>query len=97
MSKEIDEAIEKIKGDIDNDPLIMRYLKLEELISSSESLNSLKKEIDFLKKCNINEEEKVKYKDLLNKYNSDPLVIEFKNISDEVYNLLEEIKEEIES
>jgi len=97
MSKEIDETIETIKDDLLNDPLIIRYLELEKLISSSESLNSLKKEIDHLKKCNINEEEKIKYKNLLEQYNSNPLVNEFKNVSDDVFNLLEEIKEEIES
>jgi len=97
MSKEIDETVETIKDDLLNDPLIIRYLELEKLISSSESLNSLKKEIDYLKKCNINEEEKIKYKNLLEQYNSNPLVNEFKNVSDDVFNLLEEIKEEIES
>lgn len=97
MSKEIDETIETIKDDLLNDPLIIRYLELEKLVSSSEYLNSLKKEIDYLKKCNINEEEKIKYKNLLEQYNSNPLVNEFKNVSDDVFNLLEEIKEEIES
>jgi len=97
MNKEIDEAIESIKDDLLNDPLINRYLELEELISSSESLNSLKKEINYLKKCNINEEEKIKYKNLLKQYNNNPLVTEFRNVSDEVFNLLEEIKEELES
>lgn len=93
----LDEAITNLKKDLLDDPLIKRYLSLEKLVNSSKELNELKKEIDYLKKCDISEEDKLKYKELMKKYNNDPLIIEFKNVSDEVYNLLNEIKEEIEN
>ena len=97
MNKTLDEAIFLVSKDLMEDPLIQKYLSLEKLMENSPELIELKREINYLKKCDIKEEDKLKYQYLTKKYNSDPLVIEFKNISDEVYNLLNEIKEELES
>lgn len=96
MTKELDEAIQNTKKEILNEPVVQDYLRLKKLIESSSYLTNLEKEIKYLQKCNPTEEEKEKYFSLLKKYNEDPLVIQFKNISEDVYNFLEEVKKELE-
>lgn len=96
MNNEIKESLNKVKKDLLNEPVVQEYLRLKELILESDELSKLKKRISFLQKCHPSEEEKDEYYKLLNEYNNNPLIIQFKSVSDDVCNLLEEVKKELE-
>ena len=96
MNNDIKESLNKVKKDLLNEPIVKEYLRLKELILESDELSKLKKRISFLQKCHVSEEEKDEYYKLLNEYNNNPLIIQFKSVSDDVCNLLEEIKKELE-
>ena len=96
MNNEIKNALNKVKEDLFNEEIVQEYIRLKEVIEKSEELSNLQKRISFLQKCNPTNDEKEEYYKLLKQYNENPLIIQFKNISDEVYDLLEEIKKELE-
>ena len=96
MNNDIKESLNKVKKDLLNEPIVKEYVRLKELILESDELSKLKKRISFLQKCHVSEEEKDEYYKLLNEYNNNPLIIQFKSVSDDVCNLLEEIKKELE-
>ena len=96
MNSEIKESLNKVKKDLLDEPIVQEYIRLKELIFKSDELSNLKKCISFLQKCNPSEEEKEEYYKLLNEYNKNPLIIQFKSVSDDVCDLLEEIKKELE-
>ncbi len=96
MNSEILKNIKELQNDILDEPLIKKYIVLKEIYDNSIELKSLRNKIKSLKNCHIKDEEKVEYYRILKEYNNNPLVIEFKNVSDDVCNFLEEIKKEIE-
>ncbi len=96
MNNDIKESLNKVKKDLLNEPIVKEYVRLKELILESDELSKLKKRISFLQKCHVSEEEKDEYYKLLNEYNNNPLIIQFKSVSDDVCDLLEEIKKELE-
>lgn len=96
MDRDIELKIETLKHDILDEPLIKKYLIIKNLYNSSSKISTLKKRLSKLQKCSVSEEEKEEYYKLMKEYNEDSLVIEFKNISDEVCDFLEEIKKELE-
>ena len=96
MNNEIKNALSKVKEDLFNEKIVQEYIKLKEIIENSEELSNLHKKISYLQKCQPTEDEKEEYFKLLKQYNENPLIVQFKSISDEVYDLLEEIKKEIE-
>lgn len=96
MDRDIELKIETLKHDILDEPLIKKYLIIKNLYNSSSKISTLKKRLAKLQKCSVSEEEKEEYYKLMKEYNEDSLVIEFKNISEEVCDFLEEIKKELE-
>lgn len=96
MDRDIELKIETLKHDILDEPLIKKYLIIKNLYNSSSKISTLKKRLSKLQKCSVSEEEKEEYYKLMKEYNEDSLVIEFKNISEEVCDFLEEIKKELE-
>lgn len=92
----LDEALKSLNAELKGNPLIEKYQRLNKLIHESDELTRMRNEISFLQKCDDNEEEKQRYYDLLSIYNKNPLIIEFKNTSNDVYNLLMEIKDNLE-
>lgn len=96
MNNEIKEKLNIVKKDLLDEPIVQEYLRLKELVLKSDELSNLKKQISFLQKCNPTNEEKEEYYRLLNEYNNNPLVIQFKSVSEDVCDLLEEVKKELE-
>lgn len=92
MNEEIYDLLLILKKDILEEPIIVEYLRLEKIINNSPEISSLRKKIEFLKKCNVDEQEKEQYYNLLKEYNSNPLVIQYNNISSDVMDFLDEIK-----
>jgi len=97
MNEGLDLALQKLKSYIFDDPSVQEYLKLKDIIYNDPNLIEMRNKIKYLKKCDINEEQKKEYLELIQEYNRSPLIVQFKNVSEDVYNLLNEIKKEIES
>lgn len=88
----IDQAISELKKTLHNEKLIQEYLSLKNIVDNSLELKKMREEILALNKKN----EMGLMKALKDKYDSHPLVINFNNVKEEVNELLNEIKREIE-
>lgn len=97
MNKNIEKTTLELKDELVKNPLIDKYIRLKKLIEESSELNKLKSQLEYLKKCDMSEEDKIKYRELMKEYSSNPLIVEFNNINEAVVDLLNEIKEEIEN
>ncbi len=100
----LEKNIQEVSSIIDNHPLVKEYLSLKKQICSSEEISLLEKEIvihqkEMTKNLNNDEiyfKEKEIYDSLKKKYDSNPLIINFNAVSEELYSFLNEIKEAIE-
>lgn len=81
------ELSKELKKELDNLPLIIEYKRYKELVDNSSELKLLKAEITK----SINEP--TKHKELLDRYNSHPLVANYTSLKKEVSELLKEITE----
>lgn len=90
MEKIIELATE-LKKEIDSLPLFQEYKRIKQLVDSSCELDELKKEI--AKTTN----DKEKHQELLNKYNSHPLVSNLDLLEKEVAEYLKEVCDIINS
>ena len=81
------ELAKELKEEILNDPLIKEYLRIKKLYESDDEINSLKREIALAK----TQHKDVLHKELLAKYNSHPLVVNYNVLKEEVNNYLLEI------
>ncbi len=84
MSKVI-ELTHELKKEIDELPLFIEYERTKSLVESSKRLQELKKDIV---RSSSNPSRK---KELLTEYNSDPLVVNLKELEKEVASYLKEI------
>ena len=75
----------ELKKELDSLPLFQEYKRVKEIIDNSSEINELKKEIAR----NVNNKEK--HKALLEQYNSNPIVSNFKELESEVSEYLKEI------
>lgn len=89
----IDESIQNLKTALNNDELIKQYLALKEAIENSNELKELKDNILSLNKANKINEMKV----MKEVYDSHPLIVNFNALKEDVMELLNEIKDELES
>ena len=81
------ELAKELKEEIHKDPLIVEYLRVKKLYESNNEINKLKKDIALAKAHHKDE----LHKDLLAKYNSHPLVVNYNYLKEEVSNYLSEI------
>lgn len=88
MDKVVEKAKE-LRKLINDTPEMQEYLKLKELYENDESLRQMRNDIARLENENKSEEKK----NLLEIYNSHPLVSNFNSAKEEVFSLLETIKE----
>ena len=88
----MDKIIEKtrdLKENLDNLELFKEYKRIKALVTESEELNTLKKDIVRAK----NEGRLDDHKNLLDKYNNHPLILNQKELEDEVANYLKEVSD----
>lgn len=86
MSKAI-ELTNELKKELDRLPLFIEYKRVKSLVDNSIELKELKKEIT--KSINYKEKHKV----LLERYNNHPLIVNLKQLEEEVSEYLKEICE----
>ena len=84
-----DEALEKLAKELYALPEVQEYLELKESIESDKELKEMRLEIARL----TNEGKKEEHDNLLNVYNSHPLVVNCQVAREELYNLLNQIKD----
>ena len=84
MNKEI-EIAKELKKEIDSLPLFQEYKRIRELVDNSDEIKELKAEIAK----SVNDKEK--HKELLNRYNTHPLIVNLNELEIEVRDYLKEI------
>ena len=84
MNNEI-EIAKELKKEIDSLPLFQEYKRIRELVDNSDEIKELKAEIAK----SVNDKEK--HKELLNRYNSHPLIVNLNELEIEVRDYLKEI------
>ncbi len=83
------ELTKELKKELDELPLFIEYKRVSELVSSNEELQELHNEI-----CRISKsEDKDKHNQLLNKYNSHPLIVNLRELELEVSEYLSSISQ----
>ena len=79
----------ELKEELDNLPLFQEYKRIYELVSSNEELNELHKEI-----CKVSKTSDTKrHQELLDRYNSHPLIVNKRELEAEVKDYLSEISD----
>ena len=76
----------ELKKELDSLPLFQEYKRIKELVDSSEEIKELKREISKTS-------DKEKKSQLLKQYNSHPLVVNYKELENEVSEYLLQICE----
>ena len=84
-----DEALEKLANELYALPEVQEYLVLKENLEKDEELREMRIEIARL----TNEGKKEEHDNLLKVYNSHPLVVNYQVAREELYNLLNQIKD----
>lgn len=100
MTSEFEKQLEIVRDNLFNDPIVAEYFLLKKQIENDSYLTDLHNNIVIYAKImttNINDdqiyfENKEKYERELEKYNSHPLIVDFKEISKEVNMLLLQLK-----
>lgn len=81
------ELAKELKEEILKEPLIVEYFRIKRLVESNEEINALKRDIALAKAHHEDE----LHKELLAKYNSHPLVVNYNTLKEEVNEYLSEI------
>ena len=81
------ELAKELKEEILKEPLIVEYFRIKRLVESNEEINTLKRDIALAKTHHEDE----LHKELLAKYNSHPLVVNYNTLKEEVNEYLSEI------
>ena len=100
----IDSLLSEIKKELYSEPCIQEYLRLKEVIAKDEKLLALDKEVKLHQRLmcenrnnkEVFEKEKDLYEKANKEFDSNPVVVNFKNVKEEVYSLLNEVKGAIE-
>ncbi len=98
---EIEIRLQEVRSILFNDPLVKEYLSLKKQISENKYLSDLEKDIVVHEKAmtqNMNNDEiyfseKEQYESLKEKYDNDPLIINYKTVVEELIDILNEVKQ----
>lgn len=89
---DLEKTLLSLKEQLDNYPTIKEFLSLKEVIEKDQELKSMRLEIAKL----AYENKKIEHDNLVNIYNSHPLVVNYNEARKEVITLLNQIKEILE-
>lgn len=100
----IDSLLSDIKKELHSEPCVQEYLRLKSILEKDEDLSKLDKEVKLHQRAmcgnrsnkEVFEKEKDLYEKASKEFDSNPVVINYKNVKEEVYALLEEVKEALE-
>lgn len=92
MNKNLNDKIIQVQKLISQSELVKEYNFYHDLFLSSEELKQLNNQIKFLKNCNMSEQDRSLYYELLNKYNNHPIVSNYNNLKMEIDELKMEVR-----
>ena len=99
MNDEVYLKIEKLKNDLFNEPVIIEYIKLANLIRNSGYIQNLLVNKYYFQQLNVqqpkNEEYKKEYAKYVNLYATNPIVENYYSVKQEAYMLISMIKDEL--
>jgi len=95
MNKDIERSLNNLNNEILENEAVKTYVFLKNEIKNDKKLTKIKKELLYLKKCEMTLEEKERYSFLENEYNSNPLIKNLKIAEKEVIDLVKSIKKEL--
>lgn len=101
MNNNFEQAVAKLKTIIDEEPLIVEYRRLKTLIENDEEIKEIQEKVVFYQKemCKkMDDDEKYlhakeEYEKYEKVYRNHPLVINFKELQQDVFEFLNEIKQ----
>ena len=101
---DIEKVTLDIKEELYSEECVKEYFRLKSIIENDEEINKLQEEVRVHQKAmceNMNNDEiyfkeKALYEEAHSKLDSNPIVINFNNVKEEVTNLLRMIKEAIQ-
>lgn len=96
MNDLIRSDLKTIKELIREEELVKEYVKVKSQIDSSPYIKSLKNEMKFYKKCEMDDQERENYYIIKKKLDNDPLLSNFEDLKKEVEQFKREIKEILE-
>ena len=82
------ELAKELKMELDNLPLFQEFLRVKNLVDTSTELKELKREIALAKLHNDN-----RHQPLLYEYHNHPLVVNYEELKNEVYDYLRQISD----
>ena len=83
----IQEKTIELKELIEKEPLVQEYRRVESLYRNNEEVKQILKDIDKA----IKNKDETKRKELIERFNSHPLVTNYMNLKEEVHEFLKEI------
>ena len=83
---------EEIKKNIDSSALVKEYLHYKRMIENDHELEQMHNKLLFMKKCDLNDEEKVEYLKLKEEYDNNPIVSNYNRLKKEIDDLKIEVK-----
>ena len=100
----VDDALLDVKKELYSEPIIKEYFRLLDLIKNDENLTKLDTDMRKHQKAmcenmdndEVYKKEKEAYEACLNQINSNPLYLNFLNVKEEVFNLLNEVKDTLQ-
>ncbi len=96
---DIEKKLEIVKEELYSDSSVMEYFRLKKAIEENEELKKLDIEIRKIQKevCRKNNKQNIlddeKLKELKAKFDNHPLIVNYNKVKEEVFSLLNEIKE----
>ena len=100
MNDNLLDLVNKVKEQIDNEPIVQEFFRLKKIVENDAEIASFTEKMHYHERqmtlnMNNNEiyfkekEEFEKYKSLLD---NNPILVDYNNVCEEVYNLLLEVK-----
>ena len=83
------ELAQELKSELDNLPLFQEYQRIKELLETSSEIEELKKNIALAK---LHEDTKL-HQSLLDQYHNHPLMVNYEELKNEVYDYLKQISD----
>ncbi len=82
---------EKVYQELNSLELVKEYKKYKKMVEESEEIKQLNNHLKFLKKCGMTKDERAEYNKLLEEYNDNIILKNYRTLEKEVEQLKEEI------
>ena len=91
MNDKLFRQAEKVYQELNNLELVKEYKKYKKMVEESEEIKQLDNHLKFLKKCEMTKDERAEYNKLLEEYNNNIILKNYRTLEKEVEQLKVEI------